>query len=98
MIFTFLLGRCRHDLSAVLKEAIFRIRVASFNQIPNSQLVSAIQAGGHVSIEQTVNHPDIADWDKSFAKSPIGQIIIAASGGFLAFLLGKLFGGSGLIL
>jgi hypothetical protein len=93
MIFTFLLDRCRHDLSAVLKEAIFRMRVASFNQIPNSQSVSAIQAGGHVSIEQTINHPDIADWDKSFAKSPIGQIIIAAAGGFLAFLLGKLFDG-----
>jgi hypothetical protein len=93
MFFTFLLDRWRRDLSAVLKEAVFRMRVARFNQSSNSQLVSAIQAGGHVSIEQTINHPDIADWDRSFAKSPIGQIIIAASGGFLAFLLGKLFGG-----
>ena len=93
MLFTFLLDHWRRDLSAVLKEAVFHMRVARFNPSYNSQSVSAIQAGGHVSIEQTINHPDIRDWDSSFTKSPIGQIIIAASGGFLAFLLGKLFGG-----
>jgi hypothetical protein len=46
-----------------------------------------------VSIEQTINHPDLTHWDSSLTKSAIGQIIIAASGGFLAFLLGKMFGG-----
>jgi hypothetical protein len=46
MLFTFLLDHWRHDLSAVLKEAVFRMRVAGFSQSPNSQSVSAIQAGG----------------------------------------------------
>jgi hypothetical protein len=94
MLFTFLLDHWRRDLSAVLKEAIFRMRVARFNSRSTSQLVSAIQAGGDVSIEQTfTNSPDLRGWDSSFTKSPIGQIIIAACGGFLSFLLGKLFGG-----
>ncbi len=65
-----------------------------FNQPSNSQSIGSIKAGGYVSIEQTINSaPEMRDWENSFAKSPIGQTIIAAVGGFLALLLGKLFGG-----
>jgi hypothetical protein len=94
MLFTFFLDHERRDLSAVLKEAIFRARVASLDRSSNSQSVRGIQAGGDVHVEQIINtNPDVRDWDSKFTKSPMGQIIIAASGGFLAFLLGKLFGG-----
>jgi hypothetical protein len=83
------------DLRAALREARHRARVESFNPKSNSQLVGPIQAGGNVSVEQTINNnPEIRDWDKSFSKSPLGQIIIAVVGGLLVLLAGKLIIGS----
>jgi len=85
--FSLFLDNIRRKLSSALSEADHRARVESFNTRSNSQTVGSIQAGGNVSIEQKIdNSPEIREWDRSFFKSPLGQIIIAAVGGFLAFL------------
>jgi hypothetical protein len=93
--FSLFLQRKRRDLAAALREALARARVEAFRpKSTTSQSVGPIQAGGNVTVEQTINNnPEIRDWDKSFSKSPLGQIVIAAAGGFLAWLAGKLMGG-----
>jgi hypothetical protein len=79
------------DLRAALRDARHRARVANFNPKSNSQVVGPIQAGGNVNVEQTIkNNPEVRDWDKSFYKSPLGQIFIAAAAGLLVLLAGKL--------
>ena len=81
---------------AALKEALARARVDRFNPQPISQSIGPMDAGRDIKtekIEQTINNnTEIKNWDSSFIKSPIGQIIIAAIGGFLSVLLGKWFG------
>jgi hypothetical protein len=95
LLFTFFLDHERRNLSAALKEALAKARVDRFNQQTNSQSVGSMKAGRDIKIEkieQTINNsPELRNWDSSFVKSPVGQIIIAAVGGFLSFLLGKLF-------
>jgi hypothetical protein len=95
LLFALFMEKQRRDLRAALRDARHRDRVESFNPKSNSQFVGSIQAGGNVSVEQTLNNnPEIRDWDKSFSKSPLGQIIIAVVGGFLVLLAGKLTIGS----
>lgn len=95
MLFSFFLDRERHNLSTALKEVLAKARVNRFNQQTNSQSVGSMQAGRDLKIgkiEQTIhNNPEIRNWDSHFFKSPVGQIIIAAVGGFLSILLGNFF-------
>lgn len=95
LLFSFFLDRQRYNLSAALKEALARARVDRFNPQPISQSIGPMNAGRDIKIEkieQTINNnPEIKNWDSSFVKSPTGQIIIAAIGGFVSTLLGKWF-------
>lgn len=97
LIFTFFLDEARRKLSTALGEALAEARVRRFNQQSYSQSVGSMQAGGDLNIqkiEQIINNnPEIEKWDSNFFESPVGQIIIAAVGGFLTFLLGKLVSG-----
>ena len=95
LLFTFFLDSERRNLATALKDALARARVGRFNQQTNAQSVGSMNAGRDIridKIEQTINNsPEIKNWDNSFVKSPLGQIIIAAVGGLLAILLGKFF-------
>lgn len=92
--FAFFLNNSRNELWSALKEAKRRARVDSFNPQSNTQSVGSIQAGGHVNVEQTINsNPELMSWDRSFFRSPMGQITIAAAGEFLALVAGKLIVG-----
>ena len=97
LLFTFFLDKARFNLLAALRRALAQERVRHFNQKSYSQSVGALSAGRDLSIgriEQNINNDsEIRNWDSNFSKSPLGQVIIAASGGFLSFLLGKLVGG-----
>ena len=70
-VFFLFLQKKRRDLAAALREA--RARVEAFRPNSSFQSVGAIQAGGNVTVEQTINNtPAIRDWDQSFSKSPLG--------------------------
>lgn len=93
LLFTLFLDGVRHNLSTALKEALAEARVRRFDQQSYSQSVGSIMAGRDINIgniEQNINrNPRIKNWDDSLFRSPMGQIIIAAIGCFLAFLVGK---------
>jgi hypothetical protein len=47
-----------------------------------------------MQIDQTINnYAPLKQWDRHFSNSPLGQILIAAAGGVLSFLIGKMLGG-----
>ena len=95
LLFALFMEKQRRDLGAALRAALARDRVERFSRRSNSQFVGPIQTVGNVSVEQTINNNlEIRDWDKSFSKSPLGQMIIAVVGGFLVLLAGKLTIGS----
>ena len=97
LLFTFFLDRMRHNLSTALERALAEARVRRFNQESYSQSVGSMKAGRDINIgkiEQNINsNPEIKNWDSSFFRSPTGQIIVAAAGGILSLLFGKLVGG-----
>lgn len=97
LLFTFFLDKARYNLSTALGRAMAEGRVKRFNQESHSQSVGSMKAGRDLNIgkiEQTISdNPEIRKWDSSFFRSPMGQIIIAATGGFLSWLLGRLIGG-----
>ena len=97
LLFTIFLDTERRNLSTALSAALAKARVKRFDQESYSQSIGSMRAGRDINVgkvEQVINRsPEIRNWDSNFFKSPMGQIIIAAVGGFLSFLLGKLVGG-----
>jgi hypothetical protein len=96
LLFTFFLDQDREELGAALTEAKRRSRVSSFRQSASlpADLMNARRDLSLQEIALAVNNdPQIRNWDQRFTRSTTGQVVIAAVGGSLSFLLGKAVGG-----
>lgn len=91
--YSFYLDRKRRKLRSILDDAEHQAGVERYR--PRlSQSVSHLQAGRDIHIEQNqILGERVRDWKQDFTNRPIVQIVIAAVGGVLAILLGRLLTG-----
>jgi hypothetical protein len=94
--YSFYLDRKRRKLRSILDDAEHQAGVERYRpSLKLSQSVSHLQAGGDIHIDQNqIIDERVRDWKQDFTNRPIVQIVIAAVGGVLAILLGKLLTGS----